>query len=91
MSGQYSNSPFPIDQNKIYVSNSESTSDVNVSMQDASISNTSSTIIKFNLTETQRAKLILLSGTPGGDTVPTVLNVDDPGAATARGSERGRG
>ena len=77
LSGQYSYSPYPINFDRMFLSNSNATHDINVSLVGATISNVSSTILEFKLTEVQRAKLIQMSGTPGGDGVATVLNLNE--------------
>ena len=77
LTGQYAYSPFPINFDRIMVSNSGAAHDVNVSLVGATISNVSSTILVFKLTEVQRAALIQMSGTPGGDGQATVLNLNE--------------
>eukprot|EP00945_MAST-04E_sp_MAST-4E-sp1_P000845 g845.t1 len=75
----YPGVPYPINLAKIFISNSADNNDVGVSLVGAAIGNISSTTLTFNLTEVQRAALIVISGTSGGDGSPTVLNLQADG------------
>ena len=71
----YVGAPYPINMAKLFISNSADNNNVGVSLVGATVKNESTTTLVFHLTEVQRAALIVISGTTGGDGVPTVLNI----------------